>query len=602
MMSEKSGSSGKTEIWAAGIGRPSRATYGSDLVVEMLRALDIRYIALNPGSSYRGLHDSLVNFEPGGGPEVILCTHEEIAVALANGYARATGKVMATGLHNIVGLQHASMAIFNAWCDRTPIFNLGGGGPQNAMNRRSTDWVHTALVQGNLVRDFVKYDDQPQTIEAVPESLLRAHRIATTEPKGPVYICLDSDVQEEKISTPLFVPDAKLFRPPAPAAPNPAMLERAAELLAGARWPVIVAGELGRNPQSLPVLRELAELIAAPVIDFDGRFAFPTRHALNLTTERGEALSRADVVLALDVPSLGVPLGPAVRERGNFQPAIRPDARIIHITLLDLERQGWVSDAMWLLPVEAPIAADTSVALPQLVGLLKDRLARGGASAGRISERRTQVEVLHAEGRERTEAWIKKTWNDKPVSQARLYGEIDRRMQGKSWALVSAHGRRWREVFDASEAPHGIGGGRGGGVGYELPAAIGAALGFKGTGRLCVGVVGDGDFLMTSNALWTAARYEIPLLVVILNNHSYYNDEEHQERMAIQRGRPVENKVVGIRIDNPIPDPVTIARGLGVEGFGPVADPTELGPTLDRALDVVRRGKPVLVDVISQPR
>ncbi|MBI2532492.1 MAG: thiamine pyrophosphate-binding protein, partial [Deltaproteobacteria bacterium] len=212
---------GTPEIWAAGIGRKSNAQYGSDLMVEVLRELGIKYIALNPGASYRGLHDSMVNFEPGKGPEIILCTHEEIAVALANGYARATGEIMATGLHNIVGLQHASMAIFNAWCDRTPILNLGGGGPMNTPNRRSTDWVHTALVQGLAVRDFVKFDDQPSDVDAVAESFLKAYRIAMTEPKGPVYICLDTDVQEAKIDKPMVVPHAQLFRPPSGPGANP---------------------------------------------------------------------------------------------------------------------------------------------------------------------------------------------------------------------------------------------------------------------------------------------------------------------------------------------------------------------------------------------
>ncbi len=220
-MAEKSEAQSNPEIWSAGIGRRSRAQYGSDLMVEVLRDLGIKYIALNPGASYRGLHDSIVNFELGKGPEIIMCTHEEIAVALANGYARATGEIMATGLHDIVGLQHACMAIFNAWCDRTPILNLGGGGPQSTTNRRSTDWVHTALVQGNMVREFVKYDDQPNSVDAVPESFLRAYRIAMTEPKGPVYVCLDTDVQEQKITSPVIVPDARLFRAPAGPGPNP---------------------------------------------------------------------------------------------------------------------------------------------------------------------------------------------------------------------------------------------------------------------------------------------------------------------------------------------------------------------------------------------
>jgi thiamine pyrophosphate-dependent acetolactate synthase large subunit-like protein len=568
-------------------------------MAEMLREMGIKYIALNPGASYRGLHDSIVNFEGEKGPQIILCTHEEIAVAIANGYARATGEMIATGLHDIVGLQHASMNLFNAWCDRTPVFNLGGGGPFSTTHRRSTDWVHTALVQGNMVREFVKYDDQPNSVEAVPECFLKAYRIAMTEPKGPVYLCLDTDVQEAKITGPMIIPDARLFRAPAAPAPNPEALQRAAQFLTEADWPVIVAGELGRNPKALVTLLDLAELLGAPVIDADGRYAFPSTHPLNLTTAREEALSPADTVLALDVPSLGVPLGPTVRERGNFAPAVKPSTKIIHITLLDLERQSWVSDTMWLLPVHVPIAADTSVALPQLLESVRSRL---GAGNQKIKERRARVEGIYAEARKRSQSWIARSWDEKPISQARFFSEINQRVQRRSWALVSSHGRRWREALEVTEPAHGIGGGRGGGVGYGLPSSIGAALGHKGSGRLCVSIIGDGDFMMTSNALWTAAKYEIPLLVVVLNNRSYYNDEEHQERMARWRQRPIENKGIGIRIEDPAPDIAAIARALSVAGFGPVTEPEQLGPTLDRAIEIVSGGKAAVVDVITQPR
>ncbi|HET9880734.1 MAG TPA: thiamine pyrophosphate-dependent enzyme [Candidatus Binatia bacterium] len=601
-MAEQNRTAGVPEVWSAGVGKKSNAQYGSDLMVEVLRELGIKYIALNPGASYRGLHDSMVNFEAGKGPEIIMCTHEEIAVALANGYARVTGDIMATGLHNVVGLQHASMAIFNAWCDRTPILNLGGGGPQNATHRRSTDWVHTALVQGNAVRDYVKYDDQPNSVDAIPESFLRAYRIAMTEPRGPVYICLDTDVQEEKISKPMVVPHAQLFRPPSGPTANPESLRQASRLLAEAQWPVIVAGELGRNPKALPPLLDIAEELGAAVIDSDGRYAFPSTHPLNLTNAREDALRDADVVLALDVPSLGVPLGPSVRERGNFAPVISPSCKVVHMTLLDLERQSWVSDAMWLLPVHVPIAADTAVALPQLLEQLRERIQNNAESARQVRARRAKVETIYNQARKKSQEWIEKTWDEKPISQARFFGEINKRMQGKAWALVSAHGRRWREVIEVTEPAHGIGGGRGGGVGYGLPSSIGAALGHKESGRLCVSIIGDGDFLMTSNALWTAAKYQIPLLVLVMNNRSYYNDEEHQERMAKWRQRPVENKGIGIRIEDPAPDLAAISRALSVDAFGPITEPDQLGSTLDKAIAIVEGGKPTVVDIITQPR
>jgi thiamine pyrophosphate-dependent acetolactate synthase large subunit-like protein len=291
-----------------------------------------------------------------------------------------------------------------------------------------------------------------------------------------------------------------------------------------------------------------------------------------------------------------------MRERGNFVPAVKPSTKIIHITLLDLERQSWVSDNMWLLPVAVPIAADTSVALPQLLVQVRDRVTADASIGQRARARRAQVEAIYAEARKQSQQWIDKTWDEKPISQARFFGEINKRVQNRAWALVSAHGRRWREAIDVTEPAHGMGGGRGGGVGYGLPSSIGSALGFKGSGRLCVSILGDGDFMMTSNALWTAAKYEIPLLVVVLNNHSYYNDEEHQERMARWRNRPVERKGIGIRIEDPIPDIPAIARALSVEAFGSITEPDQLAAALDKAIEIVDSGKPVVVDVVTQPR
>jgi acetolactate synthase-1/2/3 large subunit len=584
-----------------GAARPSKALFGSDLMVDVLNELGIKYIALNPGASYRGLHDSIVNYGEGK-PEMLMCAHEEFAVAMANGYARVTGKPMATGLHNVVGLQHAAMAIFNAWCDRTPMLNLGGGGPQDANHRRSTDWVHTALVQGALVRDFVKYDDQPNSVEAASESLLRGYRIATTQPTGPVYICLDTDVQEQRLETTMSVPNVKLFAAPAPPRPNLEALREAASMLAEAEWPVIISGEIGRDAEALPSMVEIAELLGAPVIEVDGRYSISNAHPLDVTPLREEVLAQADVVLALDVPSLGVPLGPSVRERGALQPAIKPDCKVIHITLRDQEKQSWVSDNMWLMPVILPIAADTTQALHELLIMCRELRAMGEDYTRKVEERRAKVTVMHDAARVKAEAAIKAEWDSVPIAGGRLFSELRDRVRGRDWALVHEHGRRWRDVLEVTEVAHGLGGGRGGGVGYGLPSSIGAALAYKGTGRLVVSILGDGDFFMTSNALWTAAKYEIPLLVIIYNNRSYYNDEDHQERMAVARDRPVENKGIGIRIEGPAPDFAALARSIGVQAFGPVASPGDLGAVLDDAIKIVDSGKPVVVDVLTQAR
>src|SRR5215212_11366241 len=345
----------------------SRAEYGSDVVVEMLRALGVKYAAANPGASWRGLHDSLVNFGEGG-PEMLLACHEEIAVAMAHGYAQASGDLMAAIVHDIVGLQHASMAIFNAWCDRVPLMVLGGTGPMDSRQRRPwIDWVHTALVQGEQVRDYVKWDDQPASVEAVPESLLRAYRIAMTEPRGPVYVCLDAGVQEERITTPIKLPDPAQYQPAAPPAPNPEALREAARLLVGADFPVIVAESVGRNPSALPDLTQLSQLLGAAIIDRGARFNVPTTHPLDLTLDFGRALREADVILALDVDDLEATFSEVGRDRSDAEPPLRAGAKVVSISLTDYVTQSWVVDIGRIFPIDLAMTGNTAVALPLLL-------------------------------------------------------------------------------------------------------------------------------------------------------------------------------------------------------------------------------------------
>ena len=373
------------------IPRSSAAEYGSDVVVELLRELGIPYIALNPGASYRGLHDSLVNFESRADPQMVLCNHEEIAVAIAAGYARVTGRPMAVALHNVVGLQHAAMAIFCAYLDQAPMLILGGTGPMDTTKRRPhIDWVHTALVQGNQVRDYVKWDDQPASVGAIPESLLRAHRIATTEPCGPVYLCYDVELQEQRVTEPPVLPEVARFKAPAAAAANPDALQRAASLLTGAHWPVILAEAVGRHPDSLGALRQLAELLGCAVLDRGQHFNFPTNHPLDLTLAADEALGPADVWLALDAIDIGGSAS-GIKDRGELCLSLHKEATIIHITLNDALQSKWAGDYERLHPVDVPIAADTSQALPELVRLCREAIAADAGAEARIEARRARV-------------------------------------------------------------------------------------------------------------------------------------------------------------------------------------------------------------------
>ncbi len=586
-------------------GPPSEAAFGSDVIVEMLRALDIPYVALNPGASFRGLHDSLVNFKRGQGPEMLLCCHEETAVAIAHGYAKATGRPMAAIVHNVVGLQHASMAIFNAWCDRTPMLVLGGTGPMNASNRRPwIDWVHTALVQGTQVRDYVKWDDQPASVDAFPDSLVRAYRTATTEPQGPVYVCFDADLQEDRVTAPITLPDVGRYGAPRPPGGDPQALDQAAALLAGARWPVIISDDMSAHPPALPALLALSELLAAPMLEGGNRFGVPSTHPNDLTYAQQQTLQDADVVLALNCFDLQVSLGAVASRTRDAATAVSADATIIHISMRDFSPKSWVVDESRIQPVDLPIAADTGVALPQLLALCRERMAADGAGADRVAARRQRIQSAREQIARQTEEWRRKGWDDQPISSARLYSELWDLVKGQPYSLVNgAFNGTGRRIWDVTEPAQWLGGDRGGGLGYGPGASVGAALAFRGTGRLCIDVQGDGDLLFTPSALWTAAHHRIPLLMVVYNNRSYYQDYGHQMHMAVTRERPVENVGDGIDIRDPDMDFAALARSYSVMGFGPVTDPAQLRSTLERAIRVVRdEGRPALVDVIMQPR
>jgi thiamine pyrophosphate-dependent acetolactate synthase large subunit-like protein len=578
------------------------ARYGSDLIVDLLKVLGIQYVALNPGSSFRGIHDSLVNYESGRqpNPEMILCCHEEIAVSVAHGYAKATGKPMAAIVHNVVGLQHASMAIYNAWCDRTPILVMGGTGPVDSSKRRPwIDWIHSALVQGNLVRDFVKWDDQPGGLGAIPTTMTRGYRIAMTEPKGPVYLCFDVEHQEAPLKSEIAIPDPQRYRPPAPLQADYDAIKEAARLLSEAQHPVIVADYLGRNNSSVLSLVELADLLAIPVIDRGARLNFPNTHALDLTGKDKALVADADVIMGLDVMDLFGALVDRDADSRESKLAIKPGCKVIHVTLADLAVRSLATDVQELAPVDLGILADTSVFLPALVEEIKKQ---GKFSRGVVEQRHKSLSAQHDEIRANWQAMLKKRWNERPISPPRLAYEVWEAIKNESWLLTAGSFRGWpRRLWDWSKPGLFLGGYGGGGLGYSPGASVGAALPYRDTGTICVNMQRDGEMLYTISALWTAANTGVPLLYVMTNNRLYYNDVEHQERVAIARGRPVENKRVGMQMEKPPVDFGNLARSFGLSGEGPITEPDKIRPALDRALKVIKEEKrPALVDVYIQ--
>jgi len=579
------------------------ARYGSDLVIDFLQAVGVEYLAINPGATYRGLHDSLVNYA-GGRPELILTTHEEIAVALAHGYAKARGRPMAAAVHDIVGLQHASMAMFNAFCDRAPVLVLGATGPMDATRRRPwIDWIHTALVQGTQVRDYVKLDDQPATVGALPESLLRAWRVARTEPQGPVYVCLDAGVQEQPLDTAIALPDVARFEPAAPPHPDPRALDDAAARLAEARFPVIVVESLGRRPEATAPLCRLAERLGAPLIDLasesQGRQSVPSTHPLDLSDARREVMAEADVVLALDVSSYLSALGETDRNTREVR-LVNPGARVIAISLDDYAFRSWAHTFQSLAPVDLPIAADAGLALPALLAAVEDRLARDPRAADRQA-RAARIAARHAALRNECRDTARLERASRPMTPSVLAAEIWEAIKGEDWVVGNGTGRGWARRLWEWDPARSYGGSGGAGLGYGLPAALGVALAHRGSGKVCVNLQADGDLLYVIGGLYTAAHHQLPLLTVMFNNRTYGNDEEHQESVAKTRGRPMERKVVGIRIDDPAPDFAAIARGFGVHAEGPVDSADAVGPALRRALRVVKdKGRPALVDALTR--
>jgi thiamine pyrophosphate-dependent acetolactate synthase large subunit-like protein len=561
---------------AAGLNAPG---YGSDVVADTLRALDIPYIALTPGASYRGLHDSIVNYLGNTAPQMLLCVHEETAVAIAHGYAKVTGRAMAAAVHSNVGLQHATMAIFNAWCDRMPVLLLGATGPVDAMKRRPwIDWIHTARDQGALVRGYTKWDDQPASPGAAREALLRGAWIANTAPQGPVYINLDAEMQEAKLAEPLPPIDAGRYLPAVATAAPADLVAQAAAMLKSARQPVMLAGRASRGEDAWNARIALAEAIDARVItDIKIGASFPTDHPRHvgashaLTAESTQALAAADVILSLDWVDLAGALKMA---------APSPGTKIIQVSLDHHIHNGWSMDYQGWPTVDLFLSAAPDLVVPELLKALGAGIRSHTAPAARQAVSDPEPPGFTNEHIARI---LRTVTGERPVTLTHL---------PLSW---EHHWWQFRHPLDF------IGSDGGGGVGGGPGISVGAALALKNSGRLPIAVCGDGDFLMGVTAVWTAVHYKIPLLFVIANNRSFYNDELHQERMARMRARPVENKWIGQRIADPEIDLAAMARAQGATGIGPVAEPADLAPALEKAIAVVEAGGVAVVDVRVEP-
>ena len=598
-------------VAAAEVGTPQEpkrgnGPAGSDFMVDVIKSLDIEYLPSNPASSFRALHESLINYGGNKKPEFLTCTHEESAVGMAHGYFKASGKPLLTLCHGTVGLQHAAMAIYNAWCDRVPVIVVGGNDLDAAHRPPGVPTFHSAQDINALVRDFTKWDDTPVSLQHYAQSFVRAYKIAMTPPYAPVAISLDAGLQESTIhenGESLYIPR---YVPTSPPQGDSGAVREAARLLASAERPVIVADRLARTPNGIKLLVELAELLQAPVVDQGSRMNFPKTHHLH---RPAAVIGQADVILGLELADYWATVNAFIDNgehgHGLRESRIKPGTKLISINASELITKANYQDFQRFQVVDVQMAADAEATLPALIEAVKAQNLNNEA----IAKRGEAFRKAKAEARDRTRAAAAIGWDAVPISTARLTAELWPHIKDLDWSMVGSDRQmsNWASrLWPMEKHYHHLGGPGGYGVGYNLPAAIGAALANRSLGRFSVNLQTDGDFMYAPGVLWTAAHHQIPVLTVMHNNRGYHQEVMHVQRLSNRRNRVAslgnDFGPIGTRIENPDIDYAKLAASMGWWSAGPITDPAELGPTFKRAVEVVKSGQPALVDVVTQPR
>jgi len=584
-------------------GRP-----GSDFMVDVIKTLNIKYLPANPASSYRAIHESLINYGKNSMPEFLTCTHEECGVGIAHGYAKITNKPLMTLCHGTVGLMHATMNVYNAFCDRMPVVILAGNDLDAAHRPPGVPTVHSAQDINAIVRDYTKWDDTPVSAQHFAQSFVRAYQIATTPPYAPVVLSLDDGLATEPVrdfGQKLYIPK---FVPTAPPAGEAGAVREAARLLINAERPVIVADRAVNTQRGMNFLVQLAELLQAPMVRERGRLNFPTTHYLG---RPASVIAQADVVLGLELTDYWATVNKFVDNNaegvGTITLTIKPGTKLISIGTLQLMTKANYQEFQRFQSVDVPIAGDVEATLPALIEAVKYALTDDRKNM--IAQRGEATRKDHEKGRDATRQAAAIAWDASPISTARLCAEIYAQIKDLDWSLVPSSGdvSGWPlRLWPMDKPYHWTGTSGGYGVGWGCPASVGGALANRDEGRFSVAIQSDGDLMYAPGALWTAARHKIPLLSVMHNNRGY-----HQEVMHVQRLSNFRNRVanlgndlgpVGTSIMNPDIEYHKLAQSMGWWAKGPITDPAELGPAIKEAVAVVKSGQPALVNVWTQPR
>jgi acetolactate synthase-1/2/3 large subunit len=560
---------------------------GSDFMVDVLKTLDLEYVAANPGSTFEGLHESLINYGDNKMPELLTCCHEESAVAMAHGYAKIEGKPMMALIHGTIGMQHASMAIYNAYADRVPIYMVVGNHADGAERASGVQSLHSAQDMGGLVRDFVKWDDQPYSLGHFAESAVRAYNIAMTPPMAPVLITMNAELQlHPNTQSGLRIP--KLSRT-APPQGDSAAVAQAAQWLVNAESPMIMTERTARTPNGMKLMIELAETLQAPVSSSE-RMDFPNRHPLAGTGGPGY---QPDVTISLEVNDVS----------GTARAARERNSKTISISSIDLSHKANIQEFGHYSEVDLDIGADGEATLPALIEQCRKLITPDRRRA--MDARGAKIAAAHKQIRARNIELASVGWDASPVSLNRLCAELWPQIQNLDWSLVSWQGfiSGWPgRLWNFDKHYQYIGGQGAGGMGYGAPAAVGAALANKKHGRFSVSIQTDGDLNYAPGVLWTAAHHRIPLLTIMHNNRGYHQEVMFIEQAASIRNRGAERAHIGTKLWDPDINYAKMAQAYGMEGFGPITDPKDLAPTFKKAIEIVRNGEPAMIDVVTQPR
>ena len=565
---------------------------GSDLMTQVLKDLGVEYVAANPGSSFEGLQESLINYghPPNTMPEFITALHEESAVTMAHGYGKAEGKPMCALLHGTIGIQHAAMSIYQAYYDRTPVLLLAG---------RDDGFIaaHTARDMAGMVRSFTKWDAQPKTLEESLVAIQRAYNEAITPPTAPTLVVLDIELQKEEAQR-VGIP---AYKAPQIAGTDSARAKEIAKGLVDAQNPRLAVGRL-RTPQGVKWSVELAELVGASTSTAatGGPMSFPQRHPLcgpgaNTAYDYTLGLEAAGAQASITGPGLSTLLG-------------RDTANIGFGGIAPREGQGNNRGGRGNAPANAtPVQADAEASLPAIIEeakrlitadkrrTIEDRIAKHTAA-----NQQARIQAI-------TDAVQSKRagWDGSPISTARVYAELWPLIVNEDWCLSSPSnfsGGHHAQLWDHNKHYSYLGGQGAGGMGYGAPASVGAALAAKRRGRIVVNVQTDGDLNYAPGVLWTAVHHQLPLLTVMHNNRAWHQELMFVEYMAGVRGRGTDRGHIGTTLRDPNIDYAKMAAGYGMAAEGPITEPSKLAAALKRGVDAVKRGQPYLIDVITQPR